>query len=43
MPEAAGEAVVVRVVVWMGEAVAVAARARAAAVAREVVVLMVVE
>ena len=35
MPEAVGEAVVVRVVVWMGEAVAVGARARAAAVARE--------
>ena len=43
MPEAVGEAVVVRVVVWMGEAVAVAARATAEAVAREEVVLKVVE
>ena len=43
MPEAAGEAVEVRVVVWMGEAVAVAARARAAAVAREEAALKVVE
>ena len=43
MPEAVGEVVVVRVVGGRVEAVAVAARARAAAVAREVVVLMVVE